>query len=211
MNLNDIKYGTVPIFHIDSISSGSAIINKAIDAGIVDELLNNPPPPNDSEETQNELKYLLGLTTNAAEYDYSFCKVLEEKHYDFIARVCQSLNLVETEDSIKEFANEYDGLVNYIKLKVNRPRPHQLAIYYDIPLFPIVSTNANSPSWPSGHSVDFLVIIHKLKAKYPDLKDEFDSLYQKIKNVRELSGVHYPTDGQGAELLYTLLVKNDLI
>lgn len=211
MNLNDIKYGTVPIFHIDSISSGSVTINKAIDAGVVDEMLNNLPPTNDSDDLQNELKYLLDLTTNATEYDYLFSKVLDEKHYEFIAKVCQSLNLVETEVSIKEMADEFDGLVNYIKLKVNRPRPHQLAIYYDIPLFPIISTNANSPSWPSGHSVDFLVIFHKLKIKYPDLIGEFDSLYNKIKDVRELSGVHYPSDKYGAELLYSLLVKNDLI
>jgi hypothetical protein len=212
LDLNDIKYGTIPIFHVESIKTGSAIIKKCEDNGIIDHMLNNPPPTNDSDETKNELLELQTLTKNASEDDYKLCDVLEHKHYDFFAKFCNKLGLTdETETSIKALSEEFDGLVNYIKFKINRPRPHQLAIYYDIPLFPIVSTDANSPSWPSGHSVDFLIILHRLKQKYPNNVSDFDLLYTKIKDVRQLSGVHYPSDKDGADTLVTMLIENNLI
>ncbi len=212
MDLNDIKYGTIPIFHVESIKTGSVIIKKCEELGILDHMFNNPPPNNDSNETKNELLELQKLTENASEMDYKLCDVLEHKHYDFFAKFCNKIGIdCETEESIKSLSKEFDGLVNYIKFKVNRPRPHQLAIYYDIPMFPIISTNANSPAWPSGHSVDFLIILYKLKQKYPDNVDDFDALYTKIKDIRQLSGVHYPSDKEAAQVLVSSLIQNKLI
>jgi hypothetical protein len=45
----------------------------------------------------------------------------------------------------------------------------------------------------------------------PSSKDYFLDLYKKIKDVRELSGVHYPSDGDGSEELFKLMLKYKII
>ncbi len=212
MDLNDIKYGTIPIIHVNSIKNSNSIIKDCENLGIIDHMFNNPPPENDSDVTYDEILQLHKLTQSATEYDYKLCDILEHKHYYFFAKFCNQLGILEeTEKSIKSLSEEFDGLVNYIKFKINRPRPHQLALYYNIPLSPIILTDANSPAWPSGHSVDFLIILHRLKKKYPTYLVQFDDMYNRLRYTRELSGVHYRSDTDGAELLVSLLIQNKLI
>ncbi len=212
MNLNDIKYGTIPLEHINSIQYSKDIINDAIESGVIDIMLNNPPPSNDSEETKNELLELLNFAERLTDEEAELCKVLEDNHYDFFAKFCSGIGITgESENSIKSYSKQYDGLVHYLKLKVNRPRPNQLAFYYGIPLFPAITTDANSAAWPSGHTVDFLIILHKLKEKYKNKSEQFDRLYDEIRNIREKSGVHYKSDTTGGELLVSKLIENNLI
>ena len=41
--------------------------------------------------------------------------------------------------------------------------------------------------------------------------EEIDELYHKIKRVREISGLHYPSDRTVSEYLFKQLIKNKLI
>jgi acid phosphatase (class A) len=214
MNINDIKYGTVPLYHIESFKTGigKTVLDESKGLGIIDKFLEYPPSENESEETINELKHLVQLQKTLTDEDKKLCYVLEDKHYKFFALFCEKIGIDgETEESIKSLSQPFDGLMVYVKLKFNRPRPHQLAIYPNIPLFPLIGTDANSPAYPSGHSLDFFIIIHKLKEKYPQYSTQFDSLYDKIKDIREKSGVHYLSDRYAAELLFNLLLNNGLI
>ena len=45
----------------------------------------------------------------------------------------------------------------------------------------------------------------------PELAEELADFYDKIKDVRELSGLHYPSDRKCSEYLFKQLVKNKLI
>lgn len=214
MDINDIKYGTIPLHQVQSFKTGigKEVLDEAIRLGVIDEFLKSTPPKNNSEETINELHYLVEIQKSLTDNDKNMCHILEHKHYQFFAKFCNSIGIdVETEESIKSLSQPFDGLLSYVKFKFNRPRPHQLALYHNIPLFPLIATDANSPAYPSGHSLDFLIIIHKLKQKYPDYRSNFDALYSKIKDVREKSGVHYPSDRMASEILFDLLLNYGLI
>jgi acid phosphatase (class A) len=102
-------------------------------------------------------------------------------------------------------------LLFYLKDKFNRPRPYQLAKEYGLDLHPITATDANSAAYPSGHTLDFLNIIIHLGKMKPEAADELDDLYDDIKRVRELSGLHYPSDRKISEYLFKELIKNKLI
>jgi hypothetical protein len=214
MNVDELVYGHMPIEHILHWKNGDGV-RLLFDAkleGVIDEFVNNHKPPlNSSEETLSELEYVETLLKGADELDKVFCKAMEENHYLFFEQVCKNLGLNETEKDFRNVVHPYFGILFWLKMKFNRPRPSQLGWYLKKPIFSLITTDANSPAYPAGHSLDFLLIIHYLKTKYPHHSTAFDKLYERIKDVRELSGVHYPSDRRGSEILFQMLLDSGLV
>lgn len=213
MNLNDIRYGNPPIVHINAWQTGKGkeLLDKCEQLGLLDTILKMVPPQNDSEETIQELVYLTELTQNATPEDVKLCKALEEQHYAFFSKYCEKFSISISVKELQEMIVATDGLLHYVKNYFNRPRPYQLAYELKLPLYPIIETNANSASYPSGHSLDFLVMCHNIAKRHPEHADKMTALYERIKHIRELSGVHYPSDRTTSELIYKLLVENNLL
>lgn len=213
MNLDDIKYGNHAKSHEDMIKADKTGILKAcMDKGIVKDILENHPfPANSSDETRNELDYLLDITTDMDDDDFKFCYLLEMHHYDFLALVGKKLGLNVDKEMVKQLCDNINPVLFYLKDVFNRPRPYQLAKEFKLPIFPIIQTDASSASYPSGHSLDFLVTLYHFGKLKPEAAEEIDEFYHKIKRVRELSGVHYPSDRKVSEYLFKQLVKHNLI
>jgi hypothetical protein len=213
MNLDDIQYGNQAEEHEVKIKDDkSGIIASCIKVGIVKDILENHPfPLNSSDETLNELKYLVRITNESDESDLRFCELMELNHYNFFVVVAKRMGLDIKLETIMEWVEEVDPILFYLKDKFNRPRPYQLAKELNLPLYPIIRSDANSAAYPSGHTLDFLTIIYHLGKLKPEFASELDSLYHRIKRVRELSGVHYPSDRKVSEYLFTQLIKYKLI
>lgn len=214
MNVNDIKYGNLRKSHFEKIKEDKAgLLAKALKAGIISDIIENYPPPlNSSEETRKELEYLKQITDSATEEDKKFCNIMESHHYKFFEKVARDLGMEGvTEDIIKGWCDDVDPITFYLKYKINRPRPFQLAYYLGIDLQQLIATNANSAAYPSGHTMDFLVILFRFSKLRPDLRQEFKKIYDRVKNVRQLSGVHYPSDKKVSEILFKKLVKAGII
>jgi acid phosphatase (class A) len=213
MNLDDIKFGNPPKEQDDKVKADRAGILKAcIEKGIVKDVLENHSfPANSSDETRNELEYLVEVTKEADDDDFKFCKLLEHNHYDFLQVTGKRLGLDVTTEQIKNWCLDIDPVLFYLKDKFNRPRPYQLANELELELYPIVRTDANSAAYPSGHSLDFLVTLYHFGKMNPEAAEEIDEFYHEIKRVRELSGVHFPSDRKISEYLFKQLVKNNLI
>jgi acid phosphatase (class A) len=213
MNLDDIKYGNTTREQEQKVREDrSGIIKACEEKGIIKDILKNHPfPANSSEETRNELDYLVGLTKDASEEDLKFCKLIETNHYDFFVIVAKKLGLDVSKEEILKWVGDMDPVLFYLKDKFNRPRPYQLAKELNLPLYPITASDANSAAYPSGHTLDFLVILYHFGKMKPEIADEVDDFYHQIKRVRELSGLHYPSDRKVSEYLFKQLVKNKLI
>ena len=213
MNLDDIKYGNPAKEHKDSVEADKAGILKAcMDKGIIKDILENHPfPANSSDETRNELDYLVELTSDIDDEDFKFCYLLEMYHYDFLAVVGRKLGLDVDGKMVKELCSKTNPVLFYLKDVFDRPRPYQLAKELNLPIFPIIRTDANSAAYPSGHTLDFLVTLYHFGKMKPDAAEEIDEFYHEIKRVRELSGVHYPSDRKISEYLFKQLVKHNLI
>jgi hypothetical protein len=213
MNLDDIKYGNTTKEQEAKVKEDRAgILKSAIEAGIIKDVLENHPfPANSSDETKNELEYLTKLTKEADEDDINFCKLIENNHYDFFVIVAKKLGLNVSKEQILKWVGDIDPITFYLKDKFNRPRPYQLAREIGLELHPITATDANSAAYPSGHTMDFLVILYHFGKMKPDAADEIDDFYHEIKRVREVSGLHYPSDRKVSEYIFKELVKNKLI
>ena len=214
MNVDGVRYGNLRKSHFDKIKEDRAgMLSEALQKGVIKDILENHPfPLNSSEETKGELEYLKELTDSATEEDKKFCNMMEDHHYKFFEKVARDLGMEGlTEKIIKGWCTDVDPIIFYLKNKFNRPRPYQLANYVDVDLYPIISTDANSGAYPSGHTMDFLVILFRFSKLRPDLVDKFDEIYQRVENVRQLSGVHYPSDKKVSEILFNKLVKAGIL
>ena len=214
MNVDGVRYGNLRKSHFDKIKEDRAgMLSEALQKGVIKDILENHPfPLNSSEETKEELEYLKELTDSATEEDKKFCNMMEDHHYKFFEKVARDLGMEGlTEKIIKGWCTDVDPIIFYLKNKFNRPRPYQLANYVDVDLYPIISTDANSGAYPSGHTMDFLVILFRFSKLRPDLVDKFDEIYQRVENVRQLSGVHYPSDKKVSEILFNKLVKAGIL
>ena len=61
-------------------------------------------------------------------------------------------------------------IVRHYKNYFNRPRPYQVAAYYNKELKRFKTGTASTPSYPSGHTVQPLVVALHYSKKYPELK-----------------------------------------
>jgi acid phosphatase (class A) len=213
MNLDDIKFGNPPKEQDDKVNADRAgILKAAMEVGIIKDVLENHLfPANSSDETKNELEYLVELMEDADDEDIKFCYLIENNHYDFFVIVGKNLGLDVSKEEILKWVGDIDPITFYLKDKFNRPRPYQLAKELGLELHPIVATDANSAAYPSGHTMDFLVILYHFGKMNPKLAEEIDEFYHEIKRARELSGLHYPSDRKVSEYLFKQLVKHNLI
>jgi len=214
MNIDSVKFGNQPKEYIDKIKNDKyGKLKKAKDSGMLKEFIEKyPPPANSSDISKNELKYLKKISDNITKEQERFCFYMEHHHLDFFVKVAEKLGIKGVDrKKINSWSDEVFPIVYYIKDYFNRPRPNELAGEYGINLHPVTRTDANSAAYPSGHTIDFLVMIYQLMKLKPSSKDYFIDLYNKIKDVRELSGVHYPSDGDGSEELFKLMLKYKII
>ena len=83
-----------------------------------------------------------------------------------------------------------------IKLKVhyNRPRPEQLGPLLGFNFSAAQTTTDNTPSFPSGHTMQAWTMAHYLSNKHPEHKAGFFDIARKIERSRIIRGAHYPSD-----------------
>ena len=146
------------------------------------------PPKNASIQVYNELQYLKDLPEDDA---------YVEKHDDIEAvmeEVCMEHNVTFPKDLVEELLKSCSMLE--LKYHYNRPRPFQLAKYYNIKLGEHVMESMKTPSYPSGHSAQGILVGKVLQTKLPINTDAFLEAGKRISYSRNLGRAHYPSDSK---------------
>ena len=149
------------------------------------------PPKNASIQVYNELQYLKDLPEDDA---------YVEKHDDIEAvmeEVCMEHNVTFPKDLVEELLKSCSMLE--LKYHYNRPRPFQLAKYYNIKLGEHVMESMKTPSYPSGHSAQGILIGKVLQTKLPINTDAFLEAGKRISYSRNVGRAHYPSDSRMGE------------
>lgn len=170
---------------------------------LLDELKNYPPPSYDSSQSEEELNTTLqmcdSLSSDAnTESRYKYYDVSFDK---YIVDVLVSMNVpkADIENLINELHDDITPLLIKLKYHYQRVRPHQLAFYYNSPLYPYFSPTANTPSYPSGHCFQATIYCEVLGNKYPKFYQSLKKLSEDISVSRIYLGVHYPSDVEFAK------------
>jgi len=205
MVLNDIAWGN-PTIEQKNLMDKNVLLDD-----VYNELAKSTMPSNDSEATKAELNEIVRLlkdidtekNSNAfrrfLNYDKGFAQYL---HTMLLAQGFDDLDL------IYQIMGDVSPLVIKLKYKFNRPRPYQLAYPLKLNLFPLRSTSALSPSYPSGHTTQAFVIMGVIGNKNPNIYSMCKKIVDDIAESRVAIGVHYSSDNDFAFEVGEAILKN---
>ena len=210
---NTIVYGNPPIEYMEIIDGpDNHIKDWFVKEGLFDSIKANAPA-NDSEITKADLQTLLEKTSNATAEEIQFARCVED-----VSNLAQTFVDLLKENKIEITMGDFfsidgqiEGILHFLKNEINRPRPYQLAKYYELPLFPLIRTDAMSAAYPSGHALTAFVMSEYFATKYPGIATELREHGERIGNSREITGIHYPSDTAISREICKIIFENKLL
>ena len=169
----------------------------------IENWLSKPFPVNHSETVKLELEYLAGIRKNQA-----FVEAADDIHAYFGSFFYDKPVNYPTK-SVKRLLKQTRPIILKIKYNYNRPRPAQLSKALGIKINNGVRLDSmHTPSYPSGHSTQGILVAHVLGDMFPEYRKELIQLGQDISMARLVAKAHYPTDSQFGEKLGYELYKH---
>ena len=166
------------------------------------------PPSDNSFDTDQEIKALKKIPLR---------KEFVKKYDDIEAAFKKTAKEQGIKDYDKNIAatliNDSAPVILKLKKHFNRPRPKVAAAKMNINLKDIEMESMKTPSYPSGHSAQGMLIGKALGDKYPKAKSSFIKAAENISYSRRVAHAHYETDSKmGIELgkkLYNYTKNNN--
>ena len=148
------------------------------------------PPVDSGYTTRTEINELKKIPLNK-----SFVKKYDDIEAAF-KKTAQEQGVEDYDKSIaKKLIKESAPVILKLKKYHNRKRPYEL----DKNLNPIVLKSMQTPSYPSGHSVQGTLIAKVLGKKYPKAKSAFTKTGENISYSRRVAHAHYKSDSTEGE------------
>ena len=161
------------------------------------------PPSDSSFDTAQEIKALKKIPLKKEfvkkfdNIEAAFKKTAEEQDIkDYDKKIATKL--------IKESA----PIILELKKHFNRPRPKVLAKKMNIKMKDIEMASMKTPSYPSGHSVQGILIAKVLSDKYPKAKSAFTKTGENISYSRRVARAHYKSDSNDGDNIGNLMFKH---
>jgi len=149
------------------------------------------------EETEKEIETLIKLVAQESKAKSKPYFDMDVDLFSYFEKEAKKLG-IKSRDSklaIKFLASNISPLTLNLKRYWNRARPYQYGYLLDLPIHPIkTKSGANTPCYPSGHSLQAIAFNKILSAKYPDKSAKLDEIENQIHQSRLSMGVHFPSD-----------------
>tara|TARA_R100001082_G_C4339684_1_gene149522 strand:- start:361 stop:978 length:618 start_codon:yes stop_codon:yes gene_type:complete len=159
-----------------------------------------PPPDNDSNTTLNEINKLAKIEPDKKRVERG--DNVKELFYPLIKEI-KSVDKEHIDLLIKDSAK----YIFKLKYQYNRPRPYQVAEFYDIDLNGTQLDSMKTPSYPSGHATQGYLIAEYLCLKDPHNETLYRSVGEEIAESRIIAKAHYPSDKIAGKYLANQLIK----
>ena len=201
LSLNELKYSDkIKEKHQEKMSRNNSILPDEMS------IAETPPPDNGSKQTLKELHWLLDY--NDGKIDNDMIKEGDEV-IDVFEKYCKENNLKFDRSYYKKVLKESAKIILKLKYHYNRPRPYQLAEFYGIEDFKVHKLDtANTPSYPSGHSIQGYMMGSILGNKYPSHYQPFMDLGAVVSESRLMARAHFPSDVDFGESIGILIFNS---
>jgi len=161
----------------------------------IQKYLNKKPPSNGSFTTTQEIKELNRIPINER-----FVKEKDDVKGSFL-KLAKKKNLDISSEAIDKIIDESAKIILKIKKHHNRPRPKALAKKNNIKFDDKELDSMKTPSYPSGHSAQGVLIAKLLADKFPKHAKDFMKLGKDISYSRNVAHAHYKSDSKFGEQL----------
>ena len=148
----------------------------------IQKYLDKKPPSDNSTTTKGEITELTKIPIRE--------KFIKEK--DDIKKSFEGI--VGKEPLIQKLINESAPIIMKIKNHHDRPRPKVMAKKIKTKMEDIEMASMKTPSYPSGHSVQGVLIANALADKYPNKKDKLKKMGRDISYSRRSARAHFKSD-----------------
>lgn len=205
MEFNDLTYGNPAHDQLDFIQ-GTCLVDSLFDT-FKDSII----PKNDSElvkEELNEISDCLEIVSQPENQSYLKRYLAYDRNLIQAVSSIFKQKDIEVEELVTDIVKDIQNLIYKLKFHYQRPRPYQLAQYYKLKLFPYKSFSAHTPSYPSGHTIEAIVILNVLGNKYPTEYQYCKELIEDIIYSRVYLGHHFPSDNDGGRELAKAILKH---
>ena len=195
VDLDDIIYGTPSRPQLKRMKKPVELFDLKLEDLDVKE-----PPSNSSKETIQELRTLQDQTKNV---DDDLKKTINRQDEDVVTDFivyCDKNNLTYDKAFLDQVIKETASYVSHLKYKFNRPRPRQLGELVDIPIIQQEGKASNTPSYPSGHTIQARVVALFLGREHPKHREELLKLAEEIGVNRIRGGFHYTSDHEAGRV-----------
>ena len=151
--------------------------------------------PNNNEEIIEVENYVNNLKYN--QYMEDLFKLTDESVVNIFIKYVDM-----TKDELLKIEQEIAIFILTFKYLFNRARPYQ--INKDLKVYH--SNTANTPAFPSGHTMQAFYLAKKLSKKYPEKKNILYEIAENCGYARIYAGLHYPSDHQFGKFLITSFI-----
>ena len=158
-----------------------------------EQLPRKAPPSNDSDETKAEILEIVE-TMQRAPLSEPFVSAVSQNVVKVAQELCESFGLDSKADVTSELAKDALYISMFLKYHYLRPRPYQIAPYFDNDIESADQMAESTPSYPSGHTMMGVALARFYSTLYPEHADAFEDFGEKVGLSRIQAGVHYPSD-----------------
>jgi len=205
MNLNQVTYGN-PTMEQKKYLEEISIVDD-----LFPKLKNDYFPETSSELVKDELNevvdYLNDITSEGNESYLARYKSYDRSLLQVIITTFQEKD-IDVEKLSTDILKDIAPLLLKLKYHFQRPRPRQVAQYYKLKLFPYQSFSADTPSYPSGHTLEAYVILNVIANKFPNEYQFCKEMINDIAYSRIYLGLHFATDIDFAKFVGQEILKN---
>jgi len=157
----------------------------------IDKFKKIKPPSDNSFDTMREVKEIKKLPLNKDKI----------KKFDNIEKTFKSIadsNNIKDYPSklIKNLINKSAPIILKLKKHFNRPRPKVIAKKMGIKMKDFEMNSMKTPSYPSGHSAQGILIGMVLSKIYPAHAKQFKKAGENISDSRNIAKAHYKSDSK---------------
>jgi hypothetical protein len=205
MEFNELTYGNPTQDQLQFVK-GNCMVDDLFDT-----FKNSIIPKNDSELVKDELNEIKdGLDIVSQPENQNYLK----RYLAYDRNLIQALSSIfkqkdiDVEELIVDVVKDVQNLIYKLKFHHQRPRPYQLAQYFKLKLFPYKSFSAHTPSYPSGHTIEAIVILNVIGNKYPTEYQYCKELIEDIAYSRIYLGLHFPSDNEGGREIAKAILKH---
>ena len=161
------------------------------------------PPGDNTFDTSQEIKSLVKIPLKK-----EFVKKFDNIESAF-AKTAKNNNVENYDKKIPaKLIKESAPIILELKKHFNRPRPKVLAKKMNIKINDYEMSSMKTPSYPSGHSVQGMLIAKVLGDKYPKAKSAFVKTGENISYSRRVARAHYKSDSKMGEKLGNSMYKH---
>ena len=158
-----------------------------------------PPPTNDAKEMETVRKILSTRTDK----DVDSVANNDKDSFYSIKEYMKKMKVKFHENELDDIVKQAVPTINHFKNKFNRSRPFELDGNLDV----LGSTTNKTPSYPSGHSAQAMIVALYVSRKFPEHRDGLIEAAKEVGLGRVKAGFHFLSDHVAGQMLGTKMFE----